>query len=153
MCSLHRTLGVLARFEPFRCSLILLPIIHSIITCGEQMNHIQIQLMVFAEPCELLSISSYQSESHAHLPSVASDRSRMSILLPGNGIAGIGGTATLTYKRKLELADISVVGSDGNTFEILSSVKSFSVLACEVLLYQTNRKRLMLYYSLATKQV
>ena len=77
------------------------------------------------------AISSYQSENHAHFASAASDKSRMSILLPGNGIAGIGVNATLTYKRKLELADISVVGSEGNAFEILSSVKSFSVIACE----------------------
>lgn len=73
------------------------------------------------------------SENHVYTPSVASDRSRMSVLIPGNGLFGSpSSNVTLTYKRKMDLIDVSVVGSEGSAFEIFSSVKSFTVVAREL---------------------
>lgn len=54
----------------------------------------------------------------------------MSVLLPGHLLGASIANATLTYKRKLDLIEISVAGAEGSAFEILSSVKSFSIIAC-----------------------
>lgn len=66
---------------------------------------------------------------HAAVASAASEKSRSSVVWSATGAPS--GT-TYTFKRKLDLEDVSVAGSEGNAFEILSSTKSFTLIAGEL---------------------
>ena len=68
-------------------------------------------------------------EARQSSPSLVSENSRKPFMRESAESHIVSTGNHYTFKRKIELADITVNGSDGCSFEIRSSIKSFSVVA------------------------
>ena len=68
-------------------------------------------------------------EPHRPLSTPLNEKSRSSVVWPGSGSSILSTKSQYTFKRKISLTDVNINGSEGCSFEIRSTIKSFSVIA------------------------